>query len=399
MRRLASKPGFLSQRTMAMGLRTLLLGIVFGLSMAMAAQESPLNPDDPEYLRRQHAWFQAQEASRQKQLRKLHAEFQELDPKSRDRYVQVMMQYNAWLARLPEADRQRVVTASSALARLEIVRQLRELDWVKTLPAPYRAEYAKLDGDARKQKVLEWRNEEAERDEEWALALRTWDQFVPGKVPQMFLNDGRAQIEAYVLHLKENLLEHERKALDEARGNADDFGNFFGYALELVRLSDAHPILPGKVGAKDFNSLPDSVREYLMKTDKHFRKRGAMLPGEELKELRRTQGRWPEFSIELTKYAQKNKLTLPVPLGDCRKDQMPAEIKLFLDKVLEPLLKRTDAGKADLKLLTNAEGTWPEYPRIIMELAKKHKLPVAGWTLPGQPQTWDRFRSNKAKMR
>jgi len=384
---------------MPMLLRLLLIGIVFGLSFAMAAQESSLNPEDPEYLRRQQTWYQAQEPSRRTQLRKLHTEFQALDPESQARYERVMKQYNTWLARLPETDRERVVTASSALARIEIVRQLREQDWVKTLPTPYRAEYARLDSDSRKQRVLEWRNEEAERDDEWALALRSWDQFVPGKVPQMFLNEGRAQIETYVQRLKENLLEHERKALDEARGNADDFGNYFGYALEVVRLSDAHPILPGKVGAKDFNSLPEMVKDYLIKNDKHFRKRGVLLSGEELKELRKSQGRWPEFAVELSKYAQKNKLILPVPLGDCTKDQMPAEIVNFLEKFLEPQLRRSDVGRADLELLIKTQGTWPDYPRMIMELAKKNKLPVPGWTLPGQPQMWDRFRSAKMRVK
>jgi len=380
-----------------MGLAAILLCIMFGLSFFAAAQESSWNPDDPEYLRRQQAWFLNQETSRQKQLRKLHTEFQALDPESLARYERVLKQYNSWLSRLSDTDRQRVVTASSALARLEIVRQLREQDWLRTLPAPYRAEYARLDGEARKQKVQEWRAEEADRDEDWALALRTWDQFVPGKVPQMFLNEGRVQIEGFVQHLKENLLDHERKALDEARGNADDFGNFFGYALELVRLSDAHPILPGKVFAKDFNSLPDSVREYLIKSDKHFRKKGVVLAGEELKELRKSLGRWPEFSVELVKYAQKNKLTLPIQLGDCRKEQMPPEVLLFLDKTLEPQLRRSEPGKADLALLNKSQGIWPDYPRMIVDLAKKHRLPVPGWTLPGQPQIWDRIRSNNVR--
>ncbi len=384
-------------RWMPMCLHVLLIAVLCGLSIAMAAQESPLNPDDPEYLRRQQVWYHAQEPSRKSQLLKLHSDFQALDPESQARYERVMKQYNAWLVRLPEADRERVATATSALARIEIVRQLREQDWVRTLPSPYRAEYAKMEGDAKKQRVLEWRSEEAERDEEWALALRSWDQFVPGKVPQMFLNEGRTQIETFVQHLKENLLDHERKALDDARGNAEDFGHYFGYALEIVRLSDAHPILPGKVGAKDFNSLPDSVKEYLVKNDKHFRKKGVLLGGEELKDVRKSVGRWPEFATELTRYAQKTQLTLPVPLGDCSKDQMPTEIEQFLKKVLEPQLNRSEAGKANLELLTKAQGTWPDYPRMIMELAKKHKLHVPGWTLPGQPQMWDRFRSARVR--
>lgn len=399
MRRIIPTIGDSLHRLVPTSLRVFSIGLLGGLSFAIAAQESTFNPDDQEYLRRQYSWFLKQEPGRQKQLRKLHADFEALDPDVHVRYERVMKQYNAWLARLPDADRERVVTASSALARIEIVRELREQDWVRTLPGPYRTEYEELKGEARKRRVADWRNEEAERDEEWALALRSWDQFVPGKVPQLFMNEGRAQIDTYVQHLKENLLEHERKALEEARGNADEFGNYFGYALEIVRLSDAHPTLPGKVGAKDFNSLPEPVKEYLIKTDKHFRKKGLLPGGEDLKVLRQSEGRWPEFAVELTKYAQKNKLTLPMPLGDCSKDQMPTEIAQFLEKVLESQLRRSEAGKADLELLTKTQGTWPDYPRMIVELAKKHKLSVPGWTLPGQPQMWDRFRSARMRAR
>ena len=105
----------------------------------------------------------------------------------------------------------------------------------------------------------------------------------------------------------------------------------------------------------------------------------------------------PEFAIELSKYCQKNKLTLPVPLGDCRKDQMPAEVIQYLDKTLEPARRKTDAGKVDLETLQKAQGIWPDYPKLIVELAKKHKLPIPGWTLPGPPQIWDRVRAGKPK--
>jgi hypothetical protein len=34
-----------------------------------------------------------------------------------------------------------------------------------------------------------------------------------------------------------------------------------------------------------------------------------------------------------------------------------------------------------------------------MDLAKKYKKPVPGWTLPGPPQVWDRFRAGRAKAK
>src|SRR5687768_15374497 len=71
-----------------------------------AAGDTPLNPDDPAYLRRQHAWFRTQPPHRQEQLRKLHGEFLDLDERDQSRLTRVMQAYNAWLAKLPPADRE-----------------------------------------------------------------------------------------------------------------------------------------------------------------------------------------------------------------------------------------------------------------------------------------------------
>jgi hypothetical protein len=358
--------------------------------VATAAHDAPVNPDDPAYLRRQYAWFRAQEPGRQQQLRKLHEDFQALPPEDQARLTRVMQTYNAWVARLPDVDRERVTVVPTGVARLEVVKDLREREWVESLPKPYREEYAKLDVDARRQKVQEWRAEEAERREEWAIAQRTSGEFQPGKIPAIFLGDGRAQVDAFVANLKPNLSENERKSLEEAQAAIDD-GNYFWYALEVARLSHLHPILPGKVGPKDWASLPNEVKTYLTLNDKHFAKKGWL----ELRDLRRTQGRWPEFALELADYCQKNNLKLPVPLGDCHKSQMPAEVVQFLEKSLQPQLQRTDQGRAELKALDDAQGKWPDYPRMILELAKRHKLSVPGWMLPGPAQVWDRFRAGK----
>jgi len=364
---------------------------LFTVLTATAAHDTPLNPDDPAYVRRQYVWFQAQEPARQQQLRRIHAQFTELASDEQARFIKVMQTYNAWLARLSEDDRKRILGAPSAAARLDAVKQIRERDWVESLPPSYREEYAKLDGDARKQRVQEWRAEETERREEWILAQRHWGEN-QGRIPPLFQNEVRPQIELFVAHLRENLSDAERKELDDARSGADDFGNYFWYLREVVRLADLHPPLPGHVGPKDFASLPKEVKDYLRDKDPHFRRKG-----DELKELRKAVGRWPDYALELTRYCQKNNLKLPHPLGDCRKDQMPTKVIEFLDKVLEPQLKKSDAGRADLDALSKVQGSWPEYPRMILDLAKKYKLHVPEWTLPGQQQQWDKLRAGKVR--
>ena len=129
----------------------------FFLSAALASHDTPVNPDDPAYLRRQYAWFQVQEPARQQQLRKLHTEFQQLSPEDQAHLSRIAQAYNSWLAKLPESDRQQVTAALTAVDRLEEIKRIREREWVDGLPKAHRDEYATLDADARRVKVQEWR--------------------------------------------------------------------------------------------------------------------------------------------------------------------------------------------------------------------------------------------------
>lgn len=369
-------------------------------SSATSGHDPQSSPDDAAYLRRQSAWFQSQEPRRQQQLRKLHSDFQQLDPDERNRLTRVMQNYGVWLSRLPAPERDRVLAAPNSLARLDAVRSLREAEWIESLPKPYRDVYAQLDNDARRVRAQEWRVEEAERREEWALAQRHWTEHPAGKVPAIMQGDARLHLDAFAGHLRENLNEAEKRDLDEARAATEDFGvgNYFSYPYLVAKLADRHPILPGAVGPKDFDSLPASVKSYLVTNDpQHFRPRGIVPSQAEMKELRRSQGRWPEFAVELSRYCQKRNLQLPVQLGDCRKSEMPPEVIQFLDKVLEPQLRRTNVGKSELETLNKAQGAWPDYPRTIVDMARKYNTSIPGWTLPGSPQVWERFRAGKPR--
>lgn len=363
-----------------------LFWLLFSVLCPLVAADGPINPDDPAYLRRQYAWFQAQDPARQQQLRKLDADFRQLAPEDQARLTRVMQAYNAWLAKLPEADRQRVLGAPTAAERLEEVKRLREREWVESLPKTYRHEYAALDADARRQKVQEWRAEEAERRDDWALAQRHWAENPAGKIPPVFANE-RPAVDAFASHLRENLAELERKSLDEARAGLDESGLWFAYAFVLAHLADQHPIFPwSKVGPKEWKDLPEEVRRKLP--------RPADLPPK----VRRAQGRWPEFAVEVAAHCKSKDLSIP-PLGDCRKDSMPPEVIQVMEK-WERELKKTDAGRADLKALEEAQGKWPDYPRLIVDLARKHKQPLPGWALPtppNQPQFWERLRAGRRK--
>lgn len=376
----------------------LLLFAVVGLAHA-SARETPIDPDDKAYLRRQYAWFQSLQAGRQQQLRQLNQEFNALDKDAQTKYVRVLQRYNAWIAKLPEVDRRRLLQADSPKMRLAVVMELKEREWIERLPKTYRDEYAALDDKGKIQRVKEWRVEESDRDEEWALAQKHWQDLQAGRMPPIL--EKKNDLETFVTNLKTHLTEAERKQLDDAKQSADEQGLHVWYAIEIVRLADAHPLLPGHVGPKSFDTLPDAVKDYLVKNDpRHFGKKKALL-AEELKDIKRANNRWPDFAVELTKYVNSTngRLKLPVPLGDCRKDQMPKEVQDFMDRVLEPKLKRQPGGQAQLDALKKAEGSWPEYPKMLVELAKQINEPIPGWTLPGPRQMWDRFRMSKGKVK
>lgn len=361
---------------------------------ALAARDTPIDPDDRDYLRRQFAWFEAQTPARQQQLRQLNERFHQLDAETQARYTRVMQQYNAWLAKLPEVDQNAVIQAANGPERLKVIRDIREREWVATLPKVQRDEYAKLTPENRAQQVREWRAEEENRTADWSIAQKNWEDLKLGRVPAIFTADALSSLDAFANNLRHSLTESERKSLDDAKAAAAEHGQIMWYAIEVVRLADSHPLLPGKIGPKDFQSLPDATKEFLRKNDPTLKKKG-IFAHDDSREMKKASGRWPDYAIELAKHTDKIGLKLPAPLGDCTKAQMPPEVQTFLDKVLEPSLKKTEKGRDQLAALSRAEGRWPEYPKMIMDLAKMYRFPIPHWTLPGLPQIWDRFRAPK----
>jgi hypothetical protein len=50
--------------------------------------------------------------------------------------------------------------------------------------------------------------------------------------------------------------------------------------------------------------------------------------------------------------------------------------------------------KPEAERLHNAEGKWPEYPRLLLELARRHDLVVPGMSLPGPRGLWQQARAD-----
>ncbi len=359
--------------------------------LVVVAGDNLINPDDPAYLRRQFAYFEKLPVERQEQLRILDREFAGLNTKDQERFSKTLQTYNAWLAKLPEPERKRILDAGNSEERLNVVREIRTREYLEGLPKAYRDEYAKLQ-DPKKQaeKIREWRYEEQQRQDDWDFAKDHFNEWQPGKPLPMFQGNEKQLVEKLVANLDPSLSEVERESLRQRKLIGEVEGHMWWYAREILLLYEAHPLLPGKPGPKDYKSLPVEVRTYLEANDKTFGA-GRLPP-----EVQKVEGRWPDFALALHKYCETKKLKLPVPLGDCRKDQMPDDIREYLTKVLEPHLNRNDMRKKLLTNLQSLEGKWPEYPKTIMELAKSEKLPIPGWSLPLGPTVWERFRKKKA---
>ena len=80
-------------------------------------------------------------------------------------------------------------------------------------------------------------------------------------------------------------------------------------------------------------------------------------------------------------------------LGPCRPEEFLPDVERFIRDDLTKVLN--SEAKAKLK---KAEGTWPDYPQLVMELAQKNKLKVPLTYLPdvaGQADFWNKLPKEK----
>jgi hypothetical protein len=82
--------------------------------------------------------FRDMPAERQEKLRQLDKQLHALPDARRDKLVRVLEVYAAWLQRLPDGDRRRVLAAPDADDRLAAIDDVRRGQWVAALPAAYR---------------------------------------------------------------------------------------------------------------------------------------------------------------------------------------------------------------------------------------------------------------------
>ena len=323
-------------------------------------------------LERDLAAFWALPEQRRAQLRLLDRQLHQLNPATRQRLLGVMERYHAWVERLPEEKQQRIRKAAGWKERLSIVKDLRDQEWVARQPKVVRDSLAGLSGEKWSRRVAELRFEQRQR---LKLVLTP---FRPEQRRPVKLNDFPPEVRLFVRDSLRPLLTHEeRRQLDQAEGKP-----WPTYARTLALLADRHPIpLPGPIGPVRLADLPEKFRERL-------HKHPAWLAA-----LKRQEGRWPEFGVILTMPARKKK-----PQSHPRFLPMPSRLEDF-SPALRNFVTTGPLGKtlasSEKEELKKAEGKWPDYPRTLLKLAKKHRLTLPGMTLPGPKELWDRVRSSK----
>ncbi len=336
--------------------------------------------DDSELQRRlKDQWraFHKLPKSQQERLKLLDDELNDEPPASRARLWGVLYRYSAWLDRLDAKDRRQIESAPDAAKKLEVIKSLREAEWVSHLAKADRDRIEAAAPGERAALVEKLRQKERERRAQWQLVLRQQGETIPQSVPPELWPVIRLFEEKSLLP---TLTAAEREELLRARRDS-----WAEHARALTALAEKHPIhLPPsqRVGVVSLKDLPESFRQALIRPAKPK-------PGENrpFKELRELQGRWPNFALALDRLARNRKVTLPEkPLGPCRPEDFMPAVQHFIDEQL-----RKDPAAA--RKLDEAQGKWPDYPLTVMELARHKGKRVPGTFLPGKKEFWDQARA------
>ncbi len=378
--------------------QTLVLAALAMLVPALALARAPLDAqeaanlqaidklrtNDPQaYARLRHnlVVYMNLSPERQESLRKLDRELQDEITTMRTRLERVADRYTDWLERLPEADRKNILSAPDRKTRLQRIRAVREAEWVKRQPKNVADKIAKTPPRERGELVKKLQQEELEEKLDWQVAQRHWDQIfrapqlLPVKAEQL-PEDTRDALEKTLRPL---LTRQEEQLLKENEGK------WPRYPRVLVELADSHPIsVLGPIGPTSVKDLQLSKfgSEFLQKEKKGMER------------LKEAEGKWPEFGLALREVSRmagsfgKGGRLIPTVHGKftpSRPQDFPTIVQQFIEKKLTPALDEDEATQ-----LKRSEGEWPHYPRMVMELARKHNLQVPG----GSPRfdQWDRYR-------
>ena len=341
-------------------------------------------PDQLAKLRQAAATLASLPPQRREQLENLDRELASESSAVQARLQNVLDRYTAWLAALPEEDRERIRNAPDKNARLAIVKDLRQHEWLRQQAKAVRDAIAATPADARPAALAKARAEDRQRQSEWNIARRFWDDIAKKKHLPSRLTDFEPAVQNYVNDaLVRRLSKKDRERLSAAEGS------WPLYPQTLVELADQNPpALPSPDGPSTIADLPKAVRDSLV----IGKKGGNLLVNQKVLagRLKAFEGRTTEFAMKLTTIANEGGWVMPLEWWAYNFNSLTPAMQDFLKQKMEPLLDRKEN-----RLLLDAEGKWPEYPETIQKLAAAHNLQVPWFVLPGASERWDVYRAGR----
>jgi hypothetical protein len=323
---------------------------------------------DPEHyqrLRRDLKAFYALPPARQEQIRQLDRRLHEGDLTTQTRLWTVLERYNSWLGNLAEGDRQRVMDAEDTKTRLQIIREIRDRQWAESLPSTLREQLTKLAKDKQQARLVQLREEERRERLHARTGKRAKEQT---NLRPTRTSEFPPEVQTYLERLKRRLGDEEKQRLAQAEGKWPDLPRT---VRELADLHPALPPLPSGAIVK-YGDLPQKVKNT---ADRR-----------KLKPLQRVSGRWPAYALGVARLMKNENLPCP-PLGASILEQLPPSSREFVKQQLLP--KLTSAQQDALK---KAEGRWPEYPQLLLRLAREKHLVIPEMSLPGPVELWENTR-------
>lgn len=348
------------------------------------------HPEVVAKLREDSDAFYALTPERRKAVVQIHKELHQESSATQARLLNVLDRYVDWLHGLDEATRKQIADAPDKNARLALIKDLREKEWIKDQPKAIQDKLAELQGDARKAFIAKEKNEERQRKIEWQIAGRFWKELESGRPLPAKFSELSSGVQGYVQsYLQKMFLSPEEKdQLAKLEGQWPQF------PMKLVELADKHPAaLPGPMGPRNISELPAKLyNQLLAKAPKKISKEPAAQQSAALtRSLKITASKWPEFGVELARAAKQNAIIFDHEFLAYNFDCLTKPMQEFMKAKLEPVLD----GKESLRL-ANAIGKWPDYPQAIQDLADNHHLRVPWFTLPREVNfNWDNYRLRK----
>lgn len=324
-------------------------------------------------------------AERQEKIRQLDQQLHTLPDDRRDRLLRVMEVYAAWLHRLPDAERKKVLAAATPDDRLEAIDDAHRTQWVAGLPAKHRQELKAQPPEERAALIAKWKADEDATRAKWADARFHWEFVRLQRQPWPFTEKG----------MKEQVLAFARGAYhyDDPKRNRLLPPDLTRFNEAVERAEKGELVWLGKAvydlsRTPRYETFPEAGPKGKMVLDvadlaagpfrENLAKRVANKVGAEV------VGRWPDFALFVHRELGKFKKTADVQLGPAAPGEFKDEVQQFLPEL------QKKASPAEWKVLRDKQGKWPEYPAELLRLARQHDLSVPGAMPPGAPSLWDR---------